>query len=257
MSATSANMTAFIIRRAAMPAAWETLRPDLEQRVAGSTVTDFKLDENGASFAWNGVTYLIQRMGSPFPQTDVQATSEFAKYGWSAPSDWDGSNADHDIVVAMGPDVKRNALGLTQLCAALCGDDSVICVAWGSSGVLVEATHFRQRLATVSANEPPLFLWVAIHPWRTGRDIGMVTRGLADFASRELVFLPHPLHDLDTLVGRVYDFADYLYLRGPVIKHGDTVDYGPGTRLRAKWTDKPLAGGGGLKSIELRLEAMK
>jgi hypothetical protein len=256
MTSTHKNQSAFIIRRAAQRPDWDKMRDDLALRVPGSQVTDFTVKENSASFKWNGVEYLIHCMGAPFPARDVQATSDFAKFGWDAPNSWDGSNADHDIVVAIGTDAKRNALGLTQLCAALCDDDSVISVAWGSSGVFVEASHFRQRVATLSANEPPLFLWIAIHPYRPERDVGMVTRGLAEFADRELVFLPHPLHDLDTLVGRVYDFSDYLYLRGPVIKHGDTIDYGPGTRLRALWSEKPLAGGKVLKSIDLRLEAV-
>jgi hypothetical protein len=257
MTSTPMNQTAFIIRRAAQRPAWDKVFEDLGLRVAGSQVTHFAAEENSASFKWNGVLYLIHFMGASFPAQDVQSTSVFAKYGWEAPSSWDGANADHDIVVAVGPDVKRKALGLTQLCAALCDDDSVISVAWGSSGVFVEASHFRQRLATVSADDPPLFLWVAIHPYRTESDIGMVTRGLAVFAERELDFLPHPLHNLDALVGRVYDLCDYLYTRGPVIQHDDTVDYEPGTQIRAVWSDKPLTGGKVLKSIELQLETVE
>jgi hypothetical protein len=257
MTSTLKNQSAFIIRRAAQRPAWDKVREDLGLRVAGSQVTDFVDKENSASFKWNGVGYLIHFMGAPFPAQDIQSTSDFAKFGWESDASWDGSNAEHDIVVAIGTDAKQNALGLTQLCAALCDDDSVISVAWGPSGVFVEASHFRERLATMSANDPPLFLWIAIHPYRTERDIGMVTRGLADFADRELVFAPHPLHDLDTLVERVYDFCDYLYLRGPVIQHGDTVDYEPGMQLRAVWSDKPLPGGKVLKSIELELETVE
>lgn len=124
-------------------------------------------------------------------------------------------------------------LGFTPLIRALGVVFSPALTALPSADVVTLARNLAQK------GEIPDVLWVSINfvPGAIradgGEEIGLVTRGLSAFVGREIEFLPVAWTPGE-LARRVFGLAQYLILRGPVIKDGDTVGDTPSERITVR-----------------------
>lgn len=126
------------------------------------------------------------------------------------------------------------AAGLTRAVAAiiLCGD--VEGVYWGSAGMVVPSETFLDYARGMEEDLYPVPLWVAValsEAVRGGGGYSVSTWGMEAFGHKNFEIDASQRSPGD-LMGLMYDMMNYVLVRGPILKHGNTFGDTDDERLR-------------------------
>jgi hypothetical protein len=169
-----------------------------------------------------GQTLFIVLMPMPLPRSRLW---ESPSWRWPTVAE-DVKGHKHHAIVGIVRDecspVVRSAL-LTMLVASLLSSTDSIGVCWGSALAVNSRDFFIEQAKGLAAGKIPLPLWVDVYGKRRffGRK-NLRTVGMNDFGLMEIE-VRGTRQSARHMFGVVFDMADYLLKKGPVIKDGDTI----------------------------------
>lgn len=183
-----------------------------------------------------GGTAMVSLMKAPIPNGELQRVCRFAWY-WRAACDTVQDHAAHFLIVLMGTGLGRlqSALLQTKIVAAVMEESDAVASYWGVN--LQPRDAFLKASERLSAESPPTTLWVSYRMSREASGhINVSTHGLKNFDLMEIQSRDAPMPALE-LFDLVAGMAQYLIVKGPVIKDGDTIGHSPVQRIRVRHGD--------------------
>lgn len=137
--------------------------------------------------------------------------------------DW--GELDHEVRL-------ENARTFCRILAALASIPGAIAVNWIESGSMFSAEH------AVAAAQAALPVEFCVRTWTSEREtrsgsfgLGAFSMGLKVFCGRELVMDAVSGQAAETIGAKSAGLARYLFERGPIFRHGDTIEFEPGQKI--------------------------
>lgn len=198
--------------------------------------------EGSALLSGRGARITITPHGQPMPADWIALAA--ARSFWLPPGADNEALRGHAACIAVaceadtviaGPAATRQiakAMAVTVLLLAehLARHGPLAGLANAAHAALYPPAHMEAIAQALSDDEVPiqLFIATAFHATMPGA-ISLSTAGLAPFVGREVEAWNAP-GDVDTVGARLGNVLRYLLLRGPVLRHGDTLGHSPADR---------------------------
>jgi hypothetical protein len=197
-----------------------------------------------------GGTVFVALMDRPIPNQELQRVCRLA-WHWRDACDAVSGHQAHFLVVMMHTDLDKLASALlhTKIVAAVIEESKAVASYWGTN--LQPRDTFLGASTRASAESPPAMLWVSYRVSREASgNLSMSTDGLKDFGLMEIETKDArmPGADLFTLM---HGTSQYLIIKGPVIKDGDTIGHSDTQRIRVRHADSYWNAGKRVYRIEL------
>ncbi len=224
-------------------AAWAELFPSQPTLVPEKGAKDEK--NAVTSFSVGGRTLMFAVMPMPVPQSEID---EAAQVSWLWPDAAKEVKAQkaHAIVTGVpGGKAVEEALEVTRLLAAAAQASDCAGVYWGNGGMVHKPAFFIDGIKSFDGEESlPGMLWVGLIV--SGRSatgpFTLTTRGLNAFGHKELEIIDTKM-GIGDLRMMAYGLIDYLLMRGPVLKHGNTFGGSATEKYRVEHTTSKFRNG--------------
>ena len=192
---------------------------DTPQKISGG---------QGLLLTVDGLSMAIVSMNVPLP-------IETLVYGPSPSFFWMNAQKDladhtcHTRVLVTESIGSRDALlhaarTQTLVTAAVCKIISAMGVLWCASDNLLPVDRFlNAATAFFQDGHAPAEIWVRLMAANTGDGILVATHGLADYAGREIEFVPTQKFDFGTLGARAMQISQYLIESGNSLRDGEVI----------------------------------
>lgn len=218
----------------------KTLHPDIVIRGAERTGDAVSLDIAG-------VTAMYALMPMPIPRGDLEWPLRAAMFAWA---DAEASFERHPahLIVHVGSQERDRLdvwLLLTHLVTAVVQASPALGVYWGAGSLVHEPRRFVAAARKGTRREPPLELWIGIHPIQGETGTSMFTTGLDAFGTLNLE-VRDSKRDVGDLLELFAGTMHYLVTTGATLSDGDTLGSSESERLRvvharsAFVTDRPV-----------------
>ncbi len=215
----------------AVARAWKELfadEPPLE--LSGDPVS-----EEGAGsvmvFATGDRTVMFARVPMPIPAGDIESACE-RSWMWRDAAQAMPHQKSHAIVTStpLGEPVEE-ALAVSRVIAAACKAGDAVGVYWGNGGQVHKPEFFVDAVRAFEALPVMLWVGVAVSASSPKGPFTLSTMGMRSFGHKEFEVIDAHEEPAD-LSMRVYELANYVLSKGPILKHGDT--FGESARERIK-----------------------
>ena len=185
----------------------------------------------------------------PLPQDAYEQALRLDQFGlWPEAREIMGSHKAHYTVAVIGsPDDAEGNLNAARMVTLVAGAlvdllPTTVALVFTEARTITRPTRFASFAKNVAAMRAPSSLWTSMaffrgQPAPNGKNtIGVMSVGLLPFIGREMEFTPAPVA-LKELAERAFATAEYLILKGSVIKDGDTFGMSADEKIRVRYRD--------------------
>lgn len=194
-------------------------------------IKDLEIDEKSMTVVIDDNLCMLGLMDAPIPWTDLEGPCATA-YWWDGATEKMKAHKAHYIAIVLGEQGSQleRAVLLTKLIAAGAIAHDSAGVYWGHGTLVHEPAAFIEQAKEVTAEEPPVNLWIDVRFWR-GDDGKMyfATTGMDYFDGMEVELSTDG--DPKRAFGLVSGAA-YLQLLGDTFADGDTIGFGPNDKVK-------------------------
>ena len=203
---------------------WPTPESILAKLQASSfDLSDFEHKDGAAACGIPGGQVGWVPMPMPIPWADLEWPCQAASWIWPEAVEVMSAHQAHFIVFGSSTELDRVevALAVTQVAAAIADSTPACGVYWGEGSLVVEVNQFIEMAREGSREEPPVLLWIGIHPVKSADGVSTYTTGLESFGHVEL-----EAHDSGQagpdLLQQLAEVSFYILSSDAELKDGDT-----------------------------------
>ncbi len=196
-----------------------------------------KAEPGQLMFEMGGLTVIGQLVPAPIPWGDLEGPCR-TSWMWPNAEEQLRAHAGHLIVTVMGDDdpVVRAKFLTIGIAGILGSCPEALGVYWGDATLVIPSALFQDMAKEILPGGLPLFLWI---DFRAGKNedgtTGGFTSGLAALGHMEFE-TDNATDDVGTLRERLFNLANYVLEKGPVIKDGNTVGADANEKIRVVYS---------------------
>jgi Domain of unknown function (DUF4261) len=162
-------------------------------------------------------------MPVPIPWSDLEWPCQAASWIWPEAVEVMSAHQAHFVVFGSSTELDRVevALAVTQVVAAVADCTPACGVYWGEASLVVEVNQFIEMAREGSREEPPVLLWIGVHPVTSTDGVSAYTTGLQSFGHVELEAHDSGQAEPD-LLRQLVEVSFYILSSDAKLKDGDT-----------------------------------
>lgn len=207
-----------------------------------------------ASFDSGGRSITLAAMPAPIPQAEIDEAAD-RSWMWPEAKDQMRQQKAHAIAVSTPVDEPvAEAWAATRLLAAAASAGDTCGIYWGSGGVVHKPDSFISLAKSCGEEQDmlPVMLWIGTLVSADGPKgpFTLTTYGMRAFGHKEFEIIDTRLHPSE-LVPMVSDWMNYLLLKGPIFKHGQTCGPTPSDKWKIEHTVSKFREGEGVIRIRI------